>query len=104
MTNKYVPLNDYVLIEIPVEAEADLINPDANDELTQTGIVVDPGKHNELNFGGDPQQFVEVGDTVEWVRFSGSGRTKKLSDGRQIAQIPFDRLTMKLSSKGNPES
>lgn len=98
MTDKYIPLNDYVLIEVQAEEETELVNPDRDEDLSQTGVVVDPGKHGPVPGSIQTEhEFVSVGDEVEWVRFSGSGRTKDLPDGRKIAQIPFDRLTMKRS-------
>jgi len=103
VTNQYVPLNDYVLVEVAASDpdSNDLVKPEGDEGLVQTGTVVDPGRHGKPEHLPDSQikqqDFVEAGDTVEWVRFSGDGRTKKLNDGRRIAQIPFERLTMKES-------
>ena len=88
MAKQYVPLNDYVLV-IPIEEATGLTPPDpteARDQITR-GAIYDPGKHDDL----------KRSDIVHWVRFSGSGRTTRIMEGNipvQIAQIPYDRLTM----------
>lgn len=90
----YVPLNDYILVQVEEAPPTELVDMDEDKDAIQSGTVIHAGKHSSEGVQSE-QDTVEVGDIVEWVMFSGSGRTKVLPDGRRIAQIPFDRLTMK---------
>lgn len=99
VTKNYAPLNDYVLVEVAEDPSSkgepgQMVDPEADEtrEAQQVGRIYHAGHFDESGVT-DHQIPLEVGEEVYWVRFSGSGRTTEI-DGKQIAQIPYDRLTM----------